>query len=315
MTTCSPAGSSYHPPNRNPIEIPFATAASGSLMTGAQIFASELALIERVIHWVCARRSLRGADAEDFASTVKLRLIENDYEVLSRFEGRSSLKTYITAVINRLYIDYQNQRFGKWRPSAQARRLGPLALRLECLLYRDGLTFEEASGVMQTHFGAAENREALYALSVELPVRSPRQAAPGDHREPSHATGGLSAIEQAERRILAEKTFVALRRALHRLSARDRIVIRLHVETGLSVADVARALGEEQKGLYRRRDALYKQLRLDLETEGIDGADARELLSTLDWDSALTDGTASLLEEAVSRPSPDGRGVRQEGEP
>jgi RNA polymerase sigma factor (sigma-70 family) len=307
----------YHPPNRNLIQTHLASAVSGSTMTGAQVFTSELGLIERVILWVCARRSLRGADAEDFASTVKLRLIENDYEILARFEGRSSLKTYVTAVINRLYMDYQNQRFGKWRPSAQARRLGPSALRLECLLYRDGLTFEEASGVMQTHFGAAESRDALYDLSRELPVRSTR-AAKAHHREPPDVSGGVSAIEQAERRALAEKTFAALRRALHRLSARDRIVLRLHVESGLSVADVARALGEEQKGLYRRRDALYKRLRLDLEAEGVHGRDARELLSTVDWDSALAAGAAgsgSLLEAAASPASPPGGIDGQEGEP
>lgn len=317
MTTCSPLGSSYHPPNRNPIQTPLATAVSGSTMTGAQVFASELALIERVIHWVCARRSLRGADAEDFASTVKLRLIENDYEILARFEGRSSLKTYVTAVVNRLYLDYQNQRFGKWRPSAQARRLGPVALRLECVMYRDGLTFEEACGVIQTRFGASESRDALHALSLQLPVRVARRAADGHGHEPSTASGGLAAVEQAERRILAEKTFVALRRALRRLPARDRVILRLHVETGLSLADVARALGEEQKALYRRRDALYKQLRLDLEKDGIGCGDAHELLSTLDWDSALTDdaaGSPSLLEEAASRPPADG-GERQEGEP
>jgi RNA polymerase sigma factor for flagellar operon FliA len=318
MTTCSSPGTSYHPPNRNPIQTGLPSAASGGIMTGAEVFASELALIERVIQWVCARRSLRGADAEDFASTVKLRLIENDYEILSRFEGRSSLKTYVTAVINRLYIDFQNQRFGKWRPSAQARRLGPVALRLECLLYRDGLTFEEACAVLQNDVTVMHNAEALYALSLELPVRSTRQAVRGRDPEPSDASGGFTAVEQAERRALAEKTFVALSRALHRLAARDRIVLRLHVETGLSVADVARALGEEQKALYRRRDALYKQLRLDLATEGIGCADAHELLSTLDWDSALTDvtvGSGSLLEEAASRPPSQGGTDRQEGEP
>jgi RNA polymerase sigma factor (sigma-70 family) len=335
MTTCSLLGASpasgptsdlvpalsvasvvpYHPPSRNPIQTHLASAVSGSAMTGAQTFEAELALIERVIAWVCARRSLRGADGEDFASTVKLRLIENDYEILNRFEGRSSLKTYLAAVISRLYIDYQNQRFGKWRPSAQARRLGPLALRLECLLYRDGLTFEEARGMLQTG-GVTESPEALYALSRELPVRNTRRT--GDGHEPSHGVGGLSEIEQAERRTLAEKTFAALRRALHRLPARDRIVLRMHVEGELSLADVARALGEEQKALYRRRDATYKTLRLDLETQGIGCDDARELLSTLDWDSALTAGVAgggSLLEEAASRPSPVGRRDRQEGEP
>lgn len=54
----------YHRPTRNPIETHPASAVSGSAMTGAQLFDSELALIERVISWVCARRSLRGADAE-----------------------------------------------------------------------------------------------------------------------------------------------------------------------------------------------------------------------------------------------------------
>src|SRR5258706_111345 len=151
-------------------------------MTREQLFLSELALIERVIAWVCARRCLRGADAEDFGSAVKLRLIEGDYEILGRFEGRSSLKTYLAAVIQRLYLDYQTQRFGKWRPSAEARRLGPVALRLESLLYPDGLTFEEACGVLQTDFGVTESREALYELSQKLPLRRNR----GDFSRPNH---------------------------------------------------------------------------------------------------------------------------------
>ena len=82
-------------------------------MTREQLFLSQLAVIERVITWVCSRRGLRGADAEDFGSVVKSRLIEHDYEILARFEGRSSLKTYLTSVINRLYLDFQLQRFGK----------------------------------------------------------------------------------------------------------------------------------------------------------------------------------------------------------
>jgi RNA polymerase sigma factor (sigma-70 family) len=282
-------------------------------MTREQLFLSELALIERVIAWVCARRFLRGADGEDFASTVKLRLIENDYEILGRFEGRSSLRTYLTAVVNRIYLDYQTQRFGKWRPSAEARRLGPVALRLEALLYRDGLTFEEARGVLQTDFQVAESREALYELSLKLPRRTPRHAGPSTDQEPPAAALGLSTIEQAERQILAEKTFLVLRKALGRLPARDRIVLRLHVEGGLSVADVARALGERQKALYRKRDALFKQLRVDLEAEGIRHREARELLSALDWDSALT-AEAAMKDSFVQRAASVAQTDRREGE-
>jgi RNA polymerase sigma factor for flagellar operon FliA len=287
-------------------------------MTREQLFLSELALIERVIAWVCARRCLRGAEAEDFASTVKLRLIENDYEILGRFEGRSSLKTYMTVVVHRLYLDYQRERFGKWRPSAEARRLGPVALRLELLLYRDGLTFEEASGVLRTDLRVTDTVEALHEMKRKLPLRNGRQTGSGPHPEPSEPASGPSAIEQSERQALARRTFPVLRRALGRLPARDRVLLRLHVEAGLSLADVARSLGEEQKALYRKRDALLKELRFDLEAEGIRDRDAHELLSTLDWDVALaTDKvtSGSFLEEAGSGPSVADETDPREGEP
>jgi RNA polymerase sigma factor for flagellar operon FliA len=262
-------------------------------MSREQLFLSQLALIERIVAWVCARRGLRGADAEDFASTVKLRFIENDYEVLGRFEGRSSLATYVTAVVHRLYLDFQAARFGKWRPSAEARRLGPVALRLESLLYRDGLTFDEAHGVLTSNHGVAESRETLFDLSLRLPRRVSRKHASTAERDVPSGGTAPSAAEQAERQVVADKTFGALRQALARLAARDRIVLRLHVEGGLSVADVARALGEDQKALYRKRDALFKGLRHDLEAQGVRSGDVQELLATLDWESALTDRGSS----------------------
>jgi RNA polymerase sigma factor (sigma-70 family) len=282
----------YHPACRTPYQTLRPITNLGGTVSREQLFVSELALIERVIAWVCARRCLRGADAEDFASTVKLRLIENDYEILGRFEGRSSLKTYLTAVVHRLYIDFQTQRFGKWRPSAEARRLGTTALRLESLLYRDGLTLDEACSVLRNDLETPENREALYALSLKLPQRSRRGRHTTEPHEPVDVRDGFSVVEQTERRALAAKTFAALRQALRRLPPRDRIVLRLHVEDGLSMADVAKGLGEDHKALYRRRDTVFKQLRLDLQAEGIHCSDARELLSTLDWEAALTDLTA-----------------------
>jgi RNA polymerase sigma factor (sigma-70 family) len=253
-------------------------------MTREELFLSELARIERVIAWVCARRCLRSADAEDFGSAVKLRLIENDYEVLAKFRGRSSLGTYLAAVINRLYLDYQAQRFGKWRPSAEARRLGPLALRLESLLYRDGLTFEEACGVLESEQRAS--REELHELRLKVPRRNPRRAS-GEEPEPIEPPEGAASVERAERQALAERTFLAIRRSLQRLPARDRILLRLHIDGGLSVQQVARALGEEPRALYRRKEAALEQLRGGLAAEGIGRQELYELLSALDWDAAI----------------------------
>jgi RNA polymerase sigma factor (sigma-70 family) len=274
-------------------------------MSREQQFLSSLPLIERVVAGVCARRGLRGADAEDFASLVKIRLIENDYEVLARFEGRSSLRTYLTVVVNRLYVDEQIRRFGRWRPSAQARRLGPVATRLERLLHRDRLSFDEACGVLLVTHGVGETREALYEMSLHLPYRSVRGRAfeetPAAGNEPAP-----SGLEQAELQALADRTFTAIHHSLGRLSGRDRVILRLHFESGLSIADIARSLGLDQKALYRRRDEVLRRVRTDVEAEGITPADASSLLATLDWDAEWTDGPEStdpLPEPGTSSPS------------
>jgi RNA polymerase sigma factor (sigma-70 family) len=278
-------------------------------MTPEQQFLAELAVIERVIAWVCVRRGLRGADAEDFGSTVKIRLIENDYEVLAKFQRRSSLKTYLTTVINHIYLDFQVQRFGKWRPSAQAKRLGPIAIRLERLMYRDGLSFDEACNVLLSDTRVGETRDALLAIAQQLPDRrtrgQPVATASGA------LDGGVAAVEQAERQRLAERTLAIIRRTLAGLPARERMFLRLHFESDFSVAEAARVLGFDQKALYRRKESILKLLRDELEREGISKEDAHELVSNVDWDAALSvDPPGDADPPGGDVPSPEQPGPR-----
>jgi RNA polymerase sigma factor (sigma-70 family) len=260
----------------------------GSLMTREELFLSNLAHIERVVSWVSARRGLRGADAEDFASIVKLRLVENEYEVLVKFEGRCSIRTYLTVVVNRMFLDFQDQRYGKWRSSAEARRLGPVAVRLERLVYRDGLTFDEAEGVLQTDERVATSREELHAIYVQLPRRPGRHANGGVSYEPSTMSDGPAALERAERQELARRTFAVIREVLEHLPAADHVFLRAHFERGLTVAEAARELGEDQKALYRRRDAFLEAARSAVEAKGIGQEDLERLLSCADWQEDLS---------------------------
>jgi len=283
--------SPYHPHDRRDsrgADRPPASAA-WSQMSREALFLQQLPVVERVIGWVCGRQGLRGADAEDFASTVKLRLIENDYDVLAKYQGRSQLKTYLTSVITRFYLDFQVQRFGKWRTSAAALRLSPVAVRLERLVYRDGLSFDEACGVLESDPKLGKTRDELHRLFQQLPQRISRRAKAEEVQPPPRERADQP-LERSERQELADRAFAAVRCSLSRLPARDRVFLRLVYQSSMSVADAARALRADQKALYRRLEKILERLKADLEEQGIGPDEARELLGTLDWEAALDGG-------------------------
>src|SRR5699024_217877 len=125
------------------------------------LFLAHLEPIEATIGLICRKNRLRAEDADEFRSQAFIKLIENDYEVLRRFEQRSSLRTYLTVVLQRVYLDFRNGQWGKWRPSAEARRRGATAVALERLVVRDGLMLEEAIQVLVISQGVTESPTML----------------------------------------------------------------------------------------------------------------------------------------------------------
>src|SRR4051812_9136398 len=134
-----------------------------------QLFLKSLPLIEKLIAFASRRSRFSREDAEDFSSWVKLKLIEDDYGVLRKFKGGCNLGTYLSVVIQRLAQDYRNHLWSKWRPSAEAIRLGPLAVRLEQLLVRDDYSFEEACQILQVNEGIGLTDAELDGLRAKLP--------------------------------------------------------------------------------------------------------------------------------------------------
>ena len=75
----------------------------------------------RGAHRFLSRRNRLGTDErEDFTSYAMLKLVENDYARLRKYRGDSSFRTYLTVVMQRLFLDYRTQKWGKWRPSTTA---------------------------------------------------------------------------------------------------------------------------------------------------------------------------------------------------
>jgi len=239
-------------------------------------FVSELSTIERVIAFVCARHHLSVADAGDFSSHVKLKLIEDDYKILKKFRGRSSLRAYLSVVVQRLFLDYRINAWGRWRPSAEAKRAGAVAVLLEQLMRRDGHPFEEACELLQTNHRVALSRAELEELAGRLPGRG-RRMFEGDSALESLPAAARSVDDVAEdrgRQFVADRIVVTVETVIARLSPQDALILAMRFEDGRPIAEIATLLHLDQQALYPRVQRLLRELRRGLEEAGIDAETA-----------------------------------------
>src|SRR5687768_14280451 len=59
------------------------------------LFLEHLGWINRVAEKTCAHHGVWGPEAQDFAASIRLRLMEDDYAIIRNHRGDSSLKTYL----------------------------------------------------------------------------------------------------------------------------------------------------------------------------------------------------------------------------
>lgn len=251
----------------------------------AQVLLTHRSQIERITQALSSRHHLSASDAEDFAAAVHLKFIEDDYAILRAFAGRSEWSTYLFAVIRRTLQDWQRARWGRWRPTATATRLGPLAVELERLIVRDRHTPGEAIGILQTRPEHREAGPALEALVAQLPTTARRTFVSDDALAgmPSDAAADAR-VEERDVTTLTSHVSTAMQASLARLSAQDQLILRLRFEQDLSMSAIGRAIGVDGKTLYRRVDRLLDGVRAELQTAGVSAAQASEVLSRRGFD-------------------------------
>lgn len=251
-------------------------------------FIEQLPTIERAIAFVCRRYKLTPTESEDFASSVKLKLIENDYAILRKFEHRSTFSSFIAVTVRRMLINQWVQERGRWNASAEAKRMGDAAVRLEVLLHREGRTLDEVIPIVATAFDLDNSR--VEEMARRLPPRRPRprdvdveqidyeKGLPGDVVE--------SAAFEDERKKVATRAREIIRGALANVSEDDRVILRLRFFGGMSVADIARSLHLEQKLLYRRIERHLHAIRDALDEAGIRGDELDSVIAHMPDDFA-----------------------------
>jgi RNA polymerase sigma factor for flagellar operon FliA len=210
-----------------------------------------------------------------------LRLVDNDYAILRAYERLSSFATFISVVVQRMALDYRNHMWGRWHASAEAKRLGGLAVDLEQILRRDGRTIEEAVVLLRSkHDGVTP--ESLATLAARLPPRGPR------HRDVPLEEATIIELQQPadveepilanERRQVSARVSEVMSNVIARLPDEDRLILQLRFEGGMTVAQIARALRLDQKLTYRRVERNMRDIRRDLEQAGIAARDIADLI-------------------------------------
>ena len=245
------------------------------------LFLGHQKLIEEIVAHCCRRAHFKREEAEDFGSHVKIKLLEDDCAILRQYQGKSSIRTYLTVVIKRLLMDYQDHLWGKWRPSAEAARLGPVAIRLERLLFREGYTLEEAIQILRINEKILMSEVELRDLAGKLPPKPVRRHV-GEERlesEPSKEPRPDERVEENELEEVKRRDYMTLQGCLAALSKEDKLLVRMRME--YSVAQIARIRGIEQKPLYRRLDKIYKALKACLRKHGVRRQDIEEVFGSL----------------------------------
>jgi RNA polymerase sigma factor for flagellar operon FliA len=273
-----------------------------------ELYLSSLPVIDDITGQVCRRHRLSATEVDDFRSDVRAHFYDRQCEALRRFEGRSSLATYLTVVIQRLFLDYRNRTWGRWRPSAEAKRLGPTAILLERLIIRDGWSAEQAAEMLRVNHGIAIDAQ-LSALCDEITRRTVVRQFVSDleaEEIESPAPGPDFDVVRAEQDFLAQRVRRALTRARQTLNPEDQLILKLRFEDTVSVADIARAMHLDQKRLYRTIERLLARLGECLDAEGISRSDVRALFAdgVLNW-SRVSESEDGACRDEIDHPKPD----------
>ncbi len=249
---------------------------------GEQLFSQRLQQLEGIIQAVAAHRRLSIDERGDLYSLVMLKVVQNDYALLRRFRGQSRWGTYLTVIVQRVLLDHRTREWGRWRPSAKARRLGSAGVLLDRCLNRDGL--EPTEAIRRLAIGDPGKVAALEHLVEQIPRRPRRlfvtaESCSGQLIDPEAADRPL---EAAECRRAAARLNQAFASALQNLPEEERDLINLRFGRGWTVRRIADSRNLAIRPLYRRFERILRGLRRHLECVGLCWRDVAEILDGRD---------------------------------
>jgi RNA polymerase sigma factor (sigma-70 family) len=258
-----------------------------------EVFLRHLGTIEGIVAYIGRTNHLDCLETEEFCAQVKLELIEGNYSIIRKFEGRSSFATYLTTVIQRMFYQHRVRLWGKWRPSAEARRIGDKAMALERLISRDGLSLHEAVETLTTGCSAQCTVSELEAIHARLPTRQPRPVLVSSDVIPETEavdSDTESRASEQDRARTARAVATVLDRCIADADPEDQIILRMRFWNARRVPDIARALQIDQRKVYKRIERQLLKMRVALHAAGLSREDVDEILARNDQEIPMQTG-------------------------
>jgi RNA polymerase sigma factor (sigma-70 family) len=185
-------------------------------------------------------------------------LSRNNFHRLCQFEptGAATFPTWLRAVVRHLFIDWRRKEFGRYRISQSIAHLSGFDQAVFQLLYEQHASREESLVLLARNYPettADRLRKSVEQIQQALTPRQ-RWLLSSRHRTPTAAAAFLgqdnvSLLEQIpdslpdpESRAAQDEELDGISKALSALDPRDRLLIRLRYEQGLTLEQVARLM-------------------------------------------------------------------------
>lgn len=258
-----------------------------------QFIREHTAVISRATRLVARRLGLSAGEREELESEVWLHFVRNGERIRDQYEGRSSVRTYLCTIITNLARDYRIRKWGKWRPSVAALRLGAAAVRLEVLVHRDGFSRSEAVKRVRSECSRRSVAE-LEDLVERLPARQLRGREVALKYEPPVDPEVERELDRTDRSLRLERVKKEIGRAVAGMTTAERGLLRERFLRGRTVSEIARESQTDRRVLYRTLERSLRRIRQQLDGAGID----REQLLSVVQSTDLTI-TFSALDASV----------------
>ena len=269
---------------------------------------------EITAHWllinrIAERRFIDSNCAEEAALYVINRLEEDDCRRLRTFSGRAKFSTFISSLTIRILEDFSRKKFGRIRPPAWITALGGIWVTLFQLLCLQRLNVVEAIETMKRR--VADNKqqqveETAWTIlekvtdcgkhqGLEVPFDDAEEGQPNDQDTiVGHHDSPEVHFLNNERRILfellfkgvtkgedvqspAERSFRTVLETPIRVSAKERLLLKLCFQDELSVTRAGKLLGLNSNQTHGKLRRLLVRLRDEFDKAGI-GDELRGML-------------------------------------